>query len=154
MMNTFQFYFKKADQSVEIDWESLGEKSQEYAIAYGLRQLLADSFAGAKTQSEAEAMLWKRLEAFKAGTIGQRSLGGKSELEKEMLTQLRALLRGKVKGLSGEALEQAALEAFGKLNPDQKAKLEAKAEASLQEKARQRAQEKAALGDLGDLLGL
>ena len=149
---TFTFFFKKPNESVTIDWAGLSEKAKEYAIAYGLRQLLADSFAGAESQGEASALLFKRLEAFKAGTIGQRaSGGGKSELEKMVFAQLKALLKAKVKGLSGEALEQATKDTLAKLNPDQMAKLESQAKAKIAERERQKAAERAALAEFGDI---
>ena len=107
MQNIFEFYFKKPDETLMVDWGSLSESAQEYAITYGLRQLLADSFAGAKTQAEASALLAKRWKAFNEGTIGVK-LGnvGQSELERIARSVARRFLKSKYKGLSGDVLDE------------------------------------------------
>lgn len=107
MKTIFEFYFKKPDETLAIEWDNLSEAAQEYAISYGLRQLLADSFAGAKTQAEASAFLAKRLKAFKEGTIGVK-LGnvGQSELERIARSIAKKFLKGKYKGISADVLEE------------------------------------------------
>lgn len=148
-MTDFTLYFKKANETLTIVWEDLPAESQSYIIAYGLRQSLADSFASAQNETEAGALLFKRHEALLSGTIGQRTGGGGiSDLDREILAIMKALIKAKVKGLSAEALTTEAEKRIKTLTEAQLALLTENAEANLTERARAAKAKAAALAKI------
>ena len=141
-MNIFETYIRKIDQTFPVDWDELPAESQAYVIAYGLKQSLSDSAAGAKTQAEAEALVHKRLDGLKAGTVGLRAAGEPVDpVAKEALSLAKSLLRKKF----GRALPKDTLEAKA-LEFSRDPRLLAKAEVIIAERARQ----KEGLADLLD----
>ncbi len=63
-------------ETVEIDFDTLPEKSKRYLVAYGIRQSLSDAFASAKDGDEFKAMLGKRVDSLLEGTVGMRGGSG------------------------------------------------------------------------------
>lgn len=59
----------KAETSVEVALAKMPENSLQHIFAYGLRQILNDAMASAKTVPEAEGMAQKRLDNLLAGTL-------------------------------------------------------------------------------------
>ena len=59
----------KTGQSVVVKWDDLPELSKRHVLDYGIRQILNDARASAKTDDEAVSMVEKRLENLLSGTL-------------------------------------------------------------------------------------
>lgn len=78
-LGTFSQSFGKHgfSRTVEMDLNDLPAVSIKFLLNYGLKQKLADSYAGAKTAPEVEAALDKILAKLHEGTLAERTrLGG------------------------------------------------------------------------------
>jgi hypothetical protein len=71
--------------AIWLNGEAVSAKVAEYLIAYGVRQSCGDSYAAAKSLSEAQGLLAKRLDNIIKGTIGTRAASPASQLDKEIL---------------------------------------------------------------------
>ena len=59
----------KTGKSVTVDYAKMPQASLDHVFAYGIRQILNDARASAKTEAEAEAMTAKRLDNLMSGTL-------------------------------------------------------------------------------------
>ncbi len=59
----------KAKQSVAVDVKAMPQAALDHVFAYGLRQILNDAMASAKTPEEAKAFADKRLANLMSGTL-------------------------------------------------------------------------------------
>lgn len=84
----YTVHLKALATNVTIDWETLPESSKEYLILNGIRQSLADSYAGAKPE-EALGLMEKRLQKILDGTMGQRE---SDPLQREITAVIGAIL--------------------------------------------------------------
>lgn len=60
---------KKIGKELSIDFTKMPQASLEHVFAYGIRQILNDAMASAKTDAEAEAGARKRLDNLMSGTL-------------------------------------------------------------------------------------
>ena len=64
-----QIHVKKAGYTYYVDFESLPEISRAHVIAYGLRQIINDACASAKTPDEARGLCDKRVDGLLSGVL-------------------------------------------------------------------------------------
>ncbi len=74
-MNFGTMTFAPLGKDVNVDVDALPETSRAFAMAYGLRQLLADSHVSGKTPDEKQGLLDKKLDKLFEGTLHVRSGG-------------------------------------------------------------------------------
>lgn len=60
---------KKIGKTVTVDFEKMPQASLDHIFAYGIRQILNDAMASAKTEAEGEASANKRLDNLMSGTL-------------------------------------------------------------------------------------
>lgn len=65
----FAVQLKKAEATVTVDFDKMPQASKDHVVAYGIRQILNDAMASAKTKAEAEGMWAKRLDNLMNGTL-------------------------------------------------------------------------------------
>lgn len=105
----------KAGETLAVDLASLDPKGLAYLIEYGLKQSLNDAVAGCTEVPEAQGKATMRLDAIRAGTIGQRKVKARVvtdpvEAEAMRLAEERVRAAIKAKGLKVKAIERAKLE--------------------------------------------
>lgn len=159
----FNISVAKAQASFMVRFAELPEASQDFIIAYGLKQLLNDSVASLKIGNEgipdsaaleelATDTVNGKIALLESGEIKTRNSGGAamSPLEAEIIRQAKAMLRNAVKA-AGKKLEkeqlEAVLPAFMQKHGE---KIESAARAELKRKAEIKAQ--APSFDLDDLI--
>lgn len=98
-------------KAVEVDFEGLPKASQDYIVAYGLKQALNDCHASEKAFDTSLALAMKRLDALKAGNPPTSRMGsGKDAMTRELESIAAAQLRS-VGIKAGEA--RAAVDTHG-----------------------------------------
>lgn len=60
---------KKIGKAVAVDFSKMPQASLDHVFAYGIRQILNDAMASAKTEAEGEASANKRLDNLMSGTL-------------------------------------------------------------------------------------
>lgn len=151
-----QVQIAKANKAIEVDFSALPQASQEYIIAYGLKQRLNDVHSQVKSTEEGApelvmALVEKAIAGLESGDI-RTSGGGKagfSGFDAHMAVQLRKALKLKSNAALAEALEAKGVsleETFGKLCERLGTTLAA------ERKAFDKAQRKAVKASLEDLL--
>lgn len=134
---------------VTIGDKELPTRSVEYLLTFAL-QSLQDAYAGAKSNEQAVGLFDKKLDALIAGTIGVRTGGGTSELERVTLQVVRAILKAKLTEEAFAAYKEdddKVLEAFEK----NKAKLEPLVTERMEELAKERARKAKLAANAGEL---
>lgn len=66
---------KFAPVTVEVDFTTLPQASQDFLVAYGIKQYLADGVAGAESDQDFNEGVAARLAKMKDGTVGVRGSG-------------------------------------------------------------------------------
>ena len=77
----------KVGSQFEVDWEALPAASQEYIIAYGLKQRLNDCHSGEKDPQLAQALVEKTLQGLLEGRVAATKSRG-SAWDKHMLVEI------------------------------------------------------------------
>ena len=68
---------KAGSYDVNVDFDGLPAASQQFLIAYGIKQYLADGAAGTTTNEDLKAGVDERLTKMKEGTVKTRTSSGK-----------------------------------------------------------------------------
>ena len=95
-MTNISIAISKAQTTESIDFAQLPPASQNFVIAYGLRQYLNDAVAGIKPEqvAEAKAAVESRMKQLELGTVGVRAVAEKNpvkaEAKREVLKALKA----------------------------------------------------------------
>lgn len=148
----------KADFLEEIDFSGLPEVSQQFIIAYGLRQYLNDAVAGVKDdQAKASEKVMLKMKKLIEGTVGTRESSGKSALETVVYrlahADVTAAIKAKgkkVKDFSEDQLETLVNSLIAKRTDH----YEAAAKAEMAAKAARKAKANAQAADLAADLGI
>jgi hypothetical protein len=102
----------KAETSVEVALAQLPENSLQHIFAYGLRQILNDAMASAKTAAEAQGMAQKRLDNLLAGTLRAAGTREGDPVRREARKIATDLVTAKVKA---KGFKPADVENFAEL---------------------------------------
>lgn len=128
-----QVSIRKLNKSVEVDFATLPDESQQYIIAYGLKQTLNDAIASAESTAEGEGLLAKRLDALRDGTMRLRKVAERKDaLTQECVRIAKAALKAKLSGKAIGKDEFAELVAKAAQHPNVVAKAKANLAAAME----------------------
>lgn len=109
------FPCKGANVALELDPAKLPASTISYLLSYGFKQCLADSYAGAEDQTEAEALLSKKLKALVEGTAQERASPVRDPFAAMVKTIATELVN---RALKKKGVKKVEKDAFAKLVAD------------------------------------
>lgn len=118
-------------RDVAIDIDELPEASLRFLITYGLKQKLADSYAGAKDANEVEARLDTVLGKIAEGTLAERTRASGDAVEREMVKIAREMLANALKAQGKTADKETAARLVEQLLDKKRDAIRAEAERRL-----------------------